>query len=189
MHLRTCTDALDASNVGAIHYDLKRASIISTPNQCTKRAAPEKTKRGGQQHTTALAFQPVSNRPFCALQLRKHLNLSFVLFYLFSELLLNSFSWEVDPLPSLWKVAIRQASWIQHSRWHNRHSSDRVFSSNGLSNIRLPHSTSSLLLVAMPGAPSSFLLLVVRPGAPSSVLAPIQKCSTRMTTRSRYHSS
>ena len=30
----------------------------------------------------------------------------------------------------------------------------------------------SLLLVAMPGAPSSFLLLVVRPGAPSSVLAP-----------------
>ena len=27
-----------------------------------------------------------------------------------------------------------------------------------------------LLLVAMPGAPSSFLLLVVRPGAPSSVL-------------------
>ena len=29
----------------------------------------------------------------------------------------------------------------------------------------------SLLLVAMPGAPS-FLLLVVRPGAPSSVLAP-----------------
>ena len=26
----------------------------------------------------------------------------------------------------------------------------------------------SLLLVAMPGAPSSFLLLVVRPGAPSS---------------------
>ena len=28
----------------------------------------------------------------------------------------------------------------------------------------------SLLLVAMPGAPSSFLLLVVRPGAPSSVL-------------------
>ena len=30
----------------------------------------------------------------------------------------------------------------------------------------------SLLLAAMPGAPSSFLLLVVRPGAPSSVLAP-----------------
>ena len=30
----------------------------------------------------------------------------------------------------------------------------------------------SLLLVAMPGAPSSFLFLVVRPGAPSSVLAP-----------------
>ena len=30
----------------------------------------------------------------------------------------------------------------------------------------------SLLLVAMPGAPSSFLLLVVWPGAPSSVLAP-----------------
>ena len=29
----------------------------------------------------------------------------------------------------------------------------------------------SLLLVAMPGAPSSFLFLVVRPGAPSSVLA------------------
>ena len=29
-----------------------------------------------------------------------------------------------------------------------------------------------LLLVAMPGAPSSFLLLVVRPGAPSSILAP-----------------
>ena len=28
----------------------------------------------------------------------------------------------------------------------------------------------SLLLVVMPGAPSSFLLLVVRPGAPSSVL-------------------
>ena len=27
----------------------------------------------------------------------------------------------------------------------------------------------SLLLIAMPGAPSSFLLLVVRPGAPSSV--------------------
>ena len=27
-----------------------------------------------------------------------------------------------------------------------------------------------MLLVAMPGAPSSFLLLVVRPGAPSSVL-------------------
>ena len=33
----------------------------------------------------------------------------------------------------------------------------------------------SLLLVAMPGAPSSFLLLVVRPGAPSSVLAPSNK--------------
>ena len=30
----------------------------------------------------------------------------------------------------------------------------------------------SLLLVAMPGAPSSFLFLVVRPRAPSSVLAP-----------------
>ena len=30
----------------------------------------------------------------------------------------------------------------------------------------------SLLLVAMPFAPSSFLFLVVRPGAPSSVLAP-----------------
>ena len=30
----------------------------------------------------------------------------------------------------------------------------------------------SLLLVAMPGAPSSFLFLVVRPGAPSSFLAP-----------------
>ena len=30
----------------------------------------------------------------------------------------------------------------------------------------------SLLLVVMPGAPSSFLLLVVRPGALSSVLAP-----------------
>ena len=30
----------------------------------------------------------------------------------------------------------------------------------------------SLLLVAMPGAPSSLLFLVVRPGAPSSVLAP-----------------
>ena len=30
----------------------------------------------------------------------------------------------------------------------------------------------SLLLVAMPGAPSSFLFLVGRPGAPSSVLAP-----------------
>ena len=29
-----------------------------------------------------------------------------------------------------------------------------------------------MLLVAMPGAPSSFLLLVVRPGAPSGVLAP-----------------
>ena len=28
----------------------------------------------------------------------------------------------------------------------------------------------SLLLVAMPGAPSSFLFLVVRPGAPSSFL-------------------
>ena len=28
------------------------------------------------------------------------------------------------------------------------------------------------LLIAMPGAPSSFLFLVVRPGAPSSVLAP-----------------
>ena len=30
----------------------------------------------------------------------------------------------------------------------------------------------SLLLVAMPFAPSSFLLLVVRPGAPTGVLAP-----------------
>ena len=30
-----------------------------------------------------------------------------------------------------------------------------------------------LLLVAMPGAPSSFLFLVVRPGAPGSVLAPV----------------
>ena len=30
----------------------------------------------------------------------------------------------------------------------------------------------SLLLVAMPFVTSSFLLLVVRPGAPSSVLAP-----------------
>ena len=35
----------------------------------------------------------------------------------------------------------------------------------------------SLLLVAMPFAPSSFLLLVVRPGAPSSVLAPSQELS------------
>ena len=41
-----------------------------------------------------------------------------------------------------------------------------------------------MLLVAMPGAPSSdalapssFLLLVVRPGAPSSVLAPSSSCS------------
>ena len=33
----------------------------------------------------------------------------------------------------------------------------------------------SLLLVAMPGAPSSFLFLGVRPGAPSSVLAPSYK--------------
>ena len=33
----------------------------------------------------------------------------------------------------------------------------------------------SLLLVAMPGAPSGFLLLVVRPGAPSNVLAPSSK--------------
>ena len=33
----------------------------------------------------------------------------------------------------------------------------------------------SLLLVAMPGAPSSFLFLVVRPGAPSSVLAEYSK--------------
>ena len=32
----------------------------------------------------------------------------------------------------------------------------------------------ALLLVAMPGAPSSFLLLVVRPGAPSSVLVVFQ---------------
>ena len=32
-----------------------------------------------------------------------------------------------------------------------------------------------LLLVAMPGAPSSFLFLVVRPGAPSSVFAPTSK--------------
>ena len=31
----------------------------------------------------------------------------------------------------------------------------------------------SLLLVAMPGAPSSFLLLVVGPGAPSSNLATV----------------
>ena len=30
----------------------------------------------------------------------------------------------------------------------------------------------SLLLVAMPFAPGSFLFLVVRPGAPTSVLAP-----------------
>ena len=33
----------------------------------------------------------------------------------------------------------------------------------------------SLLLVAMPGAPSSFLFLVVRPGGASSVLAPSSK--------------
>ena len=32
--------------------------------------------------------------------------------------------------------------------------------------------SSFLLLVVWPGAPSSFWLLVVRPGAPSSVLAP-----------------
>ena len=36
----------------------------------------------------------------------------------------------------------------------------------------------SFLLVAMPGAPSSFLFLVVRPGAPSSVLAPSSKASS-----------
>ena len=33
-------------------------------------------------------------------------------------------------------------------------------------------SVATLLLVAMPGAPSSFLFLVVWPGAPSSDLAP-----------------
>ena len=37
----------------------------------------------------------------------------------------------------------------------------------------------SLLLVAMPGAPSSFLLLV-RPGAPSSVLAPSSHAITTL---------
>ena len=34
-----------------------------------------------------------------------------------------------------------------------------------------------MLLVAMPGAPSSFLLLVVRPGAPSSVFPTISSMS------------
>ena len=38
----------------------------------------------------------------------------------------------------------------------------------------------SLLLVAMPGAPSSFLLLVVRPGAPSSVLAASSKAKRKL---------
>ena len=39
--------------------------------------------------------------------------------------------------------------------------------------VGMPGAPSSfLLLVAMPGAPSSFLFLVVRPGARSSVLAP-----------------
>ena len=37
--------------------------------------------------------------------------------------------------------------------------------------LSLSTSVPSLLLVAMPGAPSSFLFLVVRPGAPSSILA------------------
>ena len=39
----------------------------------------------------------------------------------------------------------------------------------------------SLLLVARPGAPSSFLLVVVRPAAPRSVLAPCgdQSCPVR----------
>ena len=39
----------------------------------------------------------------------------------------------------------------------------------------LPRPVTSLLLVAMPGATSSFLFLVAMPGAPSSVLAPSSK--------------
>ena len=39
--------------------------------------------------------------------------------------------------------------------------------------VAMPGAPSSFLfLVAMPGAPSSFLFLVAMPGAPSSVLAP-----------------
>ena len=38
--------------------------------------------------------------------------------------------------------------------------------------VKVDDAHASLLLVAMPGAPSSFLFLVARPGAPSSVLAP-----------------
>ena len=54
---------------------------------------------------------------------------------------------------------------------------ERSSSGTGISE-ELSKQLASLLLVAMPGAPSSFLLLVarmllvVRPGAPSSVLAP-----------------
>ena len=43
----------------------------------------------------------------------------------------------------------------------------------------------SLLLVAMPGAPSSFLFLVVRPGAPSSVLAPRFLCVFLFSTTTK----
>ena len=45
----------------------------------------------------------------------------------------------------------------------------------------------SLLLVAMPGAPSSFLLLVVRPGAPSSVLATWGPRLNALPTAPRLH--
>ena len=51
----------------------------------------------------------------------------------------------------------------------------------------VPSSVRSLL-VAMPGAPSSFLLLVVRPGAPSSVLVPsIPSSLSRVGERMASH--
>ena len=51
---------------------------------------------------------------------------------------------------------------------------NKTFEDCNQKNLKAMASTlvASLLLVAMPFAPSSFLFLVVRPGAPSSVLAP-----------------
>ena len=55
---------------------------------------------------------------------------------------------------------------------HNSGWNDENNSSDSPAQQFLEPLVASLLLVAMPGAPSSFLFLVVRPGAPSSVLAP-----------------
>ena len=61
------------------------------------------------------------------------------------------------------RLDTRMVNLRPHVSWHHETSGTTIKAM--ASNL-----IASLLLVAMPGAPSSFLLLVVRPGAPTSVL-------------------